>query len=459
MKIDSFVNNFLEFEKKNQLFDWKIDTIPIWELIRFKMVGKLEPAYNPAFRSPGKKLSMKLVELKFFLLNFIFRNPFRIKKRVDSIFINHPRRKFNTDSGFYEDTYTDSFLNFIPNNSSYIVLENFYHFLPVNTKNLFYLDKIVYFKKFLKILNTYKLKDNELTKIKTIENKFNKEFGVNIKDLEKFIREEIIAYNYFYKTLTKLFLRLRPNRLIIVVSYDGLNKIACLVAKNLNIPVYELQHGTVGRYHLGYNYPSGVNVTSFPDFFVSWGTFWTEKTKFPTQCKIIFAGFPYLNNQKKNFGKAIKQKQILIISQLSLDVAYFALELSKLTSYKILFKPHPREYSQIKTKYSFLENINNIEILDDPKINIYNYYNTSEYVLGSSSTALIEALSFSVKLIIVKFPGWEYFGELKEDNVFFVNSVEETVKLFSESKVDSVVYKERFFIEISNQEFVYKLLS
>ena len=467
MEVNNLLNNFLDFERENNLFNWQVNGIPVWELIRLRVFNKIDPAYTDSIKTTDRKFKKIVVGCKFFILNFFYRNPFKIKKQVDTIVINHPRRKFNYNAGCYEDIYTDTFLNELASKTNYIVLENYFqlnHFLPASTKKMFYLDKINFLIPFIKLYRKTKLKPIELSRIKEVEDKLKKKFNVEF-DLEKLIIKEISVYHYVYESLSILFSRLQPKRLIVVVSYIGINQIACLVAKKFNVKVYELQHGTVGKYHIGYNYPREVNVKFFPESFISWGLFWTEKARMPFHCNIILAGFPYINMQKNLLDKNKKRRnQVLVISQMTSDVAYLALELSTLFSLRVLFKPHPREYSEIESKYKFLRGIENIEILDNPKINIYDYYNTSEYVIGSSSTALIEAASFGAKIIVMKFPGWEYFDDLQGENIFFAINAKEVAEVISNNNSNSnnnnlKLDDNFFFIKKSNEEFVSLLMS
>lgn len=452
------LDRFIEFEKKNELFNWRIDNIPIWELIRWKIYSKLDPAYTDKWGKPEKNI---FARFKFFLFSFFFKNPYKIKDKKDIVFINHPRRKYDSQSGFYDDIYTDPFLKYIPSSLSYIVLESVFqwtHFSPSRTKNLYYLDRITVLNSFFKKIIKYKLSANDYRQLEDIQQKLNNEFGVTVTNIERIVVKEIISYRYIHKKLTELFIRLNPKRLIVVVSYFGLPQIACIVAKELKIPTYELQHGTIGKYHVCYNFPMNTFVNFFPDFFVSWGKFWTENARFPSQGKIIYAGFPHLNNAQEISKKGEKGKYILVVSQMSIDLAIFVQKLSKHISHKILFKPHPMEYSEIDIKYDFLKNIGNVEILDDPQVNIYELYGIAEYVLGVNSTSLIEALAFETKIIILKFPGWEYFSNINNQNVFFVNTVEEIIRITSIDRTNFDFDRDYFFVEKSTSEFVNTLL-
>ena len=88
-----------------------------------------------------------------------------------------------------------------------------------------------------------------------------------------------------------------------------------------------------------------------------------------------------------------------------------ALYLNKeLDDYKIFYKLRPEEYQTWQEDYSLLEKISNsIYVIQDDDIDIYYYFKKCEFVIGTNSTALVEAIPFSEVLVYKK--GW-YF-ELK----------------------------------------------
>lgn len=428
MNHKELLEDFLIWEREEGLFDLRLNHIPIWEYLRFQFFSSLKENYVPIKTTTDKDPTKVLRATFHFFKNVFLKNPFSHRKKTDILIVNHSRRKKKGE--FFEDIYTDPFLPFLQ--SDYIVLENFYnlrHETPVNTNNLFYLDiiefpsRLISFSPFSKqLLNSDKDKFNRFQD-SVIKKWPNLNFNLS-GEVVKLIKR----HNYLFPRINKLIKKLGPSKIVMVVSYKFINQLITEVAKQNNIPVFELQHGTVGKYHLGYNYPSEINNTlTFPDYFLAWGNYWIENSRMPINRKNqITAGFPYIN-KFKSIVKNSSKKEIIVLSQLREDIADFTLELaSKLPEYTIIFKAHPAEYSVAKERYANLIQCKNIKLIADDKISLYDLFQKSSSVIGVCSTALIEALAFCDTIFIVKLPGWEYFEDLKEsENIRFVQSVKE----------------------------------
>jgi CDP-glycerol glycerophosphotransferase (TagB/SpsB family) len=100
-----------------------------------------------------------------------------------------------------------------------------------------------------------------------------------------------------------------------------------------------------------------------------------------------------------------------------MDLAKFTQELAhKLPQYTIIFKAHPSEYHFARQQYRFLTEISNVEIVDNDKISLYEYFSLSSILIGIHSTALIEGLAFDMKVLVLKYPGWECYKEYSKNN-------------------------------------------
>ena len=59
---------------------------------------------------------------------------------------------------------------------------------------------------------------------------------------------------------------------MLVVSYGRGMKLLTEVAKTLEVPVVELQHGVINPHHLGYHYPETYPMRTFPKYVLSGAT-------------------------------------------------------------------------------------------------------------------------------------------------------------------------------------------
>lgn len=446
------ISDFLDFEKENNLINWKLDGIPIWELIRMEVFIKLRSNFISSNINITDKEPLKIISgAKEFILNYFSRNPFRVRKKYNYLILNHSRRKRNAET--YVDIYTDSFLKYL-RTSDYIVLERFNnlsHLKPTSTNNLHYLDTIEFPSRFISQL-PYGLSQNDIEKINSLMlEKWGIEDVLDIRLVKKYIR----FFKYLKPKVERLIKKINPKLIIEVVSYTIINQVFNYVAKQNNIPVIELQHGTVGRYHIAYNFKTCNFLETFPDYFFAWGEFWVDKARLPiSKENIKIMGFPYIDNfrqKETTIGKDIHQ--IMVISQLNNEIAVFAYELAKLLpTHKILFKAHPKEYKIAKEKYYTLKKVRNIEIIDNEKITLYDYFKQCNFVFGVSSTALIEALAFGSSIGIIKLPGWEYFEDIEETvNLKFINDATDARLFIRQSEKTQSIDAGSYFIPDSKK--------
>jgi hypothetical protein len=423
----NLTDKFLKFEHENKLFDKKIQEVKYWHLIRYNLFRMIlqntgeQGLYHTSLASLS--LPKKILIIIRQLSCFFIRNPSFNFKKKDLLVLNHPRR---VNSGkYYDCIYTDEILNNI--SFSYCVLERAYlrkHLKPVRTKNLKYLDSIQLTAQakvvLLQILKVYKLNHGEVESINNLTQKINDEFqcNINLKNLINMLKYNIFYYKAAYPLYNKLMDRISPRAVIEVVSYVIDNFIVTSVARSRSIPVLELQHGTIGKYHLPYNFYKNVKLEAFPDYILLFGEYWKNSARFPIeQSNCLVTGFPHYERIVKDYSeKSAKEKIVLFISQGSIgkELSKMAAELEKIikdTEYRVIYKLHPGEYDRWRNEYPWLVN-QNIKVVDNDDQSVYYYLSTAEVVVGVNSTAVFESMAFNPKIFIYKISGHQQMEEL-----------------------------------------------
>lgn len=441
LSIKELTEQFICFEEENDLFNWEVNGVYIWELIRIPIFNKLTNTHvsnNFSLTNLTDRNSVRILfAIFYFFYNALFRNPFLSKRNSEILILNHPRRKYVDQ--IYQDIYTDTFLNNLP--FQYAVIERYQslkHYKPVSTQHLYYLDYLELPSRFIHLINKIKIADEQQKRIIDVENKLLKHWRLENFSLEKLVKKFVLRYDYLYPRIDKLVAQFNPAALICVVSYSFINQIFFQVARKRGIPSVELQHGTVSKYHIAYNYKS-TDLKYFPDYFFAWGMAWLNGVRLPLKSERIKAvGYPYLDTFKSKKDLERNNRQVLIISQMRQDLANFALELSKqLKDHKFIFKAHPSEYERVKDEYEILYQNDNIEVIGNDSRLLYELFRESNYIFGVFSTALIEATLFCPNVIILKYPGWEYFEELEgRSNIHFLSDVNEAVLYISENRAE-----------------------
>jgi len=436
---DKILDKFEKFEISNHLdkkilfgiYWWDVLRVPIYENLILKL--KKKNLYKSYESKNFDKLNnfyalLKKIYLYFFLFFkiFSFNSPIWIKRNSYIVF-GHPRRLL--ENNIYLDKYTDPFLELFNSNKKFCVIEkpvndiikfpnSLAHYKPAITKNLFYSESLFFLFYIFKIFLRFKISKKSLKEINFINKDFKKRFKLNINLLKKifYLLPKFKSEYYVYRLLFKI---KKPKKIFIVCSAGS--EAIIVAAKSLNIQTYELQHGSPSRGKLNYDYSSGISKFSFPDYFLSFGSFWTRNVKLPISDKnIIQIGFPYLN--KKRNLKLKKLNQLLIISQIgkNKELINLTLKIRKLLSKRIniIFKFHPSENINVIEHLAKNLKKNKITVIKDKSSDLYKYLSESKWILGVNSTSLYEALAFNCIIFVLKVPGYEFMKNLIRKNFF-----------------------------------------
>lgn len=196
----------------------------------------------------------------------------------------------------------------------------------------------------------------------------------------------------------------------IVVSYG---KEAFIEAcQRQGIPVVELQHGVINKYHYGYDFPPNHPKDAFPNYIFTFGPHWTKEANFPIPDKnIIPVGFPYLEKQREAVSDIETKNQLLFISSgysSGRQFSRIAVDAANQLDSEIVYKLHPNEYDNWKTQYPWLIK-SKVQVIDTDKPSLYKLFAESKGQVGVCSTALFEGITFGLPTFVVELPCVEYF--------------------------------------------------
>lgn len=429
---DSENKRFIEFiwslEEKYDLLNLEVEGIKIWQAARFRIYTELSSRLKIVDSKSSKDFSLPnlIRNLSKMLFKSIFGNPMCRKRKVDGMIFNSGR-KFMVD-GKLIDPYIDPLLPKLGTTSYEIVdgLSSFKHVKGYRQTNLSFDDaqflRAILRSKFKKI--AFDQRTKEL--ISTVKDEIAKRWGIAF-DLEGLLMRQYLIFESNYAYYHKLLKKRAPKFVLQVCAYDH-KKALTAAAKELGIVVIEMQHGTIGKYHMGYSYPKHDAIAYFPDHLWIWGEYWLKDTPIPLNSQhIVRTGFPYLEERIQLF-KAIpkKPKQVLIISQGTIGRAIFAQMAEcyeKLKEYEFIIKLHPGEYARWKEEYEdlvMLSRQSNIKVVESNDIPLYQWMAESAYVIGVYSTAIYESFCFDCKVLLLDLPGIEHMQGLIENDYALV---------------------------------------
>jgi hypothetical protein len=275
-KEDKVFTDFLEFEIKNNLFFNKISNVKYWHLIRFNIFREIQRNHfdiGEAHTNLENSSIINRVFLKFKQIRyFLFNNPLCFLSKRDILILNHQRRVRNND--YYSCLYTDILVD--DNQFSSIMLEEPLlekHFRPIKNKSILYTDYIDFIVAIKKRLFNMKISESDDNQIRVLADKINFRFNIKISYIfmRKIIYNNVISFKLRIKYYNKILSKIKPKVIIEVASYGMSRYVINYVAKEMGIPTIELQHGTMGKYHIAYNFKNKMKIPTFPDYIFTFG--------------------------------------------------------------------------------------------------------------------------------------------------------------------------------------------
>ncbi len=436
----SLVERFNKIEE--DYLSEEVDNVQVWPLVReyvfFELKRKINGTSKPHMADGSLPLHLKIWYLVLILINTV---KYLLKQKKESRYfvLSHPRKKMK--GGAFIDIYTDPLLDEM---EDFIVFERLFqlkHMQPSYRKEIIYAELFDFWPRVISFFYSSILSNESKEIWKGLEDRIEAEFGIRIDVLNR-VEKELKRYKIVAKGLRRLLLKVKPKLIIEVVGYYRLCKHINIVASELGIPTFELQHGFISKNHIAYNYPKiNFKINSFPSHLGIWSDFFKSQIALPISDDCIeTSGFRYFENQRNREVEDISEKKILFISQGNIGekLSKVALELSRINDYEIVFKLHPSEVKLAKETYKNLYNSERIIVDGNIESDLYKHILESKVVIGVNSTALLEAAGLGKEVIVLKFKGWENFATLIEAPDLPI-SVSDTVAESLDNKIKNIV--------------------
>lgn len=404
------LKKLIEIEKKLNLWEYCIDGVHPWALIRGNVL-LLSLNANQSFCQAHAKsnltkyLSPKLVLDLFKTMRFFISE----RKKFDSLFFTTARyQKFNYETSVYNDQFYKPYFSMFSNP---LIFEHSYQGtvkqpreLELNTYILDYIPIITTLKSYKIRINTNKYEKDILDFIFIICNSFS--LHNEMSNLYKKLIRRFHAKQYLINYIDSIIFHMNDNKAFIhCASYLNDNGLITKRLKEKGIITIEIQHGYIGSNHYAYNYPTGhaksIAKEYLPDYYLTYGKYWTEQIQTPST--VVSVGNPSLNAAKDQYEETsnILPRSILIVSQgtVTPTMVKIAKYLSQtFPKYTIMYKLHPGEVP-FTDRYDELRRYPNIQIKTYE--NIYDLIAMSEIIIGYYSTTLFEAAAFKGKRIFI----------------------------------------------------------
>ncbi|KEH98033.1 capsule biosynthesis protein [Clostridium massiliodielmoense] len=455
----------LDIERKFKLFDLELREFRFWWMSRYKIYELIRNIItNKNKVSSG---DTKILNLKKSLSNFKYLKSFKLGKNKyshsDILCVSGTTLRRQIVEKKYFDVIFD-FIGKYDKNNSYAILNTLSgngfignHYTP----ECYNMSNLTLANHFVKKTYKFVLKPKEIKYIedtfKKVENYLKQEYNINL-DLCKIVCGQTAILLENYNIAFNIVKRVSPKVLYVECAYSPTHLLFVYVAKNLNIPVVEFQHGLISDKHIGYKYNKETyKVDPVPDYICVYGSYFGEiiqKMNPDLDLNIIKYGNILLYEEvSKEYNrydnKTDNTYDYLVTTQGEEFSKYWNIFLKRLLEIdknsKILLKVHPNEIMVYKQLYG--EVLSNSRVTFAENYNIYDCLKMSKKHLSCFSTCHYEALVYNVPTYVIKFPGWEHVNKLEHYNVGFFNTADEFISYIKEEKNNILFnkFKKDFF--------------
>ena len=421
------------FERDPEILSFKIRDQSLWMILRQTMIQSVINNYTSIDNNPVRSPRSNLFSFLRTLFYSLIFPPIKIKKgRV--LFIASSLKKTNEE---YINHIIDPLFSSVKNDS-YVFYEGkntIKKSFSSSERSLFWTELKINFKSNFKSLNK-----NDLETLRTFLLFFNQKLEeINLSKTiinENFIIKRINLYFLKYEYFKTLLSIIKPKVILVEGLCYSRFYITC-AANELSIKTGELQHGFIDKNNHAYNLSEQLAQHKsighyYPDYFLSFGPYWQSVMNIPTE--YIPIGFSFLENFVTEQTLSKNANSILVISN-SInpdEIIKFTLklnEIAKSRKVKIVFRPSPRERSNLKELYRQLMDDENIKI--DSNLNVFDSFLNHKTVVGDYSTVLFEAIDFNKSIYLFNTASTKMFcdNELfpkveinQLDNVFAPNT-------------------------------------
>lgn len=427
---------FIAFEEELQLFDRALSGVAYWQLIRHDVFRETLEALGLAERA---HLRLEEVPLAHWLGPQLRGLPRTLARslpllwpgaveRAELLVAAHPRQLLH--EGRYICPYTQPLL-WSTQHSRHLLVGHFQgrYFAPDAAERTSYVDLALAaahaaFR--ARELVGRGLPASTRAQIAKLAQQLRRQLGAAPPEhaLERRIRTAVLSALGLRPLLGRLLDRVRPRLVLNVVGYRLVNQLLTLAARERGIPVAELQHGTLGAAHAGYNFAPGRRPPAYPDQLLLFGEIWREVTPgLPLPAAATPAiGYAWLELQRARYPRSrsgTRPQRVLFLSQRGIgrELAGIAVQLQqRQVGVEICYRLHPSEGLRWQQLYPELAS-SGVQVEKADARPLYAAQAAADVQVGVYSTALLEGVAFGLQTYLVALPGHEQLAFLIEAGI------------------------------------------
>ncbi|MGD8860495.1 MAG: hypothetical protein PVI30_10835 [Myxococcales bacterium] len=404
-------------EREEGLLDRELRGIRVWQVLRYRTFQRLASKaalFGAAAPASPTGPAAQLEHLLRLATGSVTHNPLVGRERVDALVLEPGRVR--TVDGRRVNIHTHFLLQELERQGKTVqVLASRFggrHRKSPDPRRR-YADVIDLAGWFAQRIPRARLGDAERRQVRDMQRALSSHVGLEVDLMapcQSLVRSFWVAHGLY----SRLLRRRRPSETYCICAYGGLAPFV-KASRDAGVPVTELQHGVITRYHLGYSFPvlpSSGKLEYFPDRLLTWGEPWDRWMDLPELITEVEPfGFRFFEHQRKAYEDvATRPGKVVVLSQgvLGPRIAELLLQhFDALRDLQIVFKLHPTEYQRWQNEPSMraLAERPNVEMATD--VDLYQLLSEAEYQIGVFSTALYEGLALGCKAVLLPLPGIE----------------------------------------------------
>ena len=428
---------FIAFEEREQLFERKLLGVAYWQLIRhdvfretMQALGLSGPAHVRLEELPlGSWLGPQLRQLRTTLARSQLWHP--RAARADLLVATHPR--WLPYHGRFICPYSQPLL-WGSSRSRLLLTGHFQgrYFTPDAGEPTRYVDlslALAHAEFRVRELLGRGLTAPEHRQLDDLTQRLAAQLGAAIEPsiVLRRARTAVLSQLGLMPQLRRLLDHVQPRLIVNVVGYRLVHQILTLCARERGIPVAELQHGTIGAAHAGYNFSPGRRPATFADYLLTFGEVFRSLTPgLPLPAANVKpVGYGWLALQQNAYPRephahGASHRRVLFLSQRDIGPALSQLASQVQQSLRsakgqleLVYRLHPSEGVGWRERYPQLAR-SGIRVEEASTRELYAAQANADVQVGVYSTALMEGIAFGLDTLIVDLPGHEQLAFLIE---------------------------------------------
>ena len=409
----NIADKFHQFERSFDLTEFTVDGFwyyPIAKMaIYFELAG--QPGTGNTEEKPGGSGKRQLISQLVSAFKWKYKS--KLPRSTEYLFVDNALTRRQIGTGRYENMYIGPVMNTIDKDKQ-LLLEypapDFGHYSDIDKNNIYFPDWDI-IKIFIKARFRKKKRITDTASLRALYKLFDLAFDAHF--LNDRLNKTFLFIEFFKKFLKKI----HPRVVLLIDGYNYKQMALIFAAKELGIPIIELQHGLINTSHMAYMYSQVIDKRLFADYLFTFGEYFSGIIERNSAAwgkeRVLSMGFPYIETIKERPAElperlielAGQHTIIYVTSQWTVrdNLKSFIIQLSEKLDreYFIFYKIHPGE----KNAFSFYKEFagkHNLELILDKTVNSLEIMKVADVHSTVYSTSYFESVFFELPNIFIE---------------------------------------------------------